>query len=206
DWDNVASNETAAWIEGNIPPGSPLMSTRLYYSHLYFLTGGSYPIHQLPTTLVSLHSGSPSPLRARSTLFRWEPLPPIERSHWLYLGLFQGKGYYVGLSEEDLIAGIEANDIHYLVFNSSDAVFSSLAYLGYFDANPAFHRIYEREYTAADRTIIYEVDPGALDHVDAPLRVTEPAYAGALPRFTGDMSRLNAALDSLNPAGFATWP
>jgi 4-amino-4-deoxy-L-arabinose transferase-like glycosyltransferase len=206
DWDNVASHDSAAWLDTNVPPGTPVMSTRLYFSHLYFLTGGRYPVHQLPTVLVRLRPDGPSLLEARSTLFRWESLADRPRDDWLYLSRFEGKGYYVGLAEEDLIAEIRARGIRYFVFNSTDAVFSSLGYLDYFDANPAFRRVYERRYSDTAQTVIFEVDPERLAPVSWPLHVSLSGYAGALARLDGDQTRLNEGLAALNSAGYVLWP
>jgi 4-amino-4-deoxy-L-arabinose transferase-like glycosyltransferase len=198
DWDNVVARDTAAWIEGNVPPGTPLMSTRLYYSQVYFLTGGRYPIDQLPTVEVRITPDGPSLLAARSTLFRWEVLPARDRSAWLYLSYYSVKGYYVGLAEEDLLTGLRERGIQYLVVNASDAAFSSLAYLDYFDSNPAFTRVYEHGYTPIDSTVIYRVDLDRLSLTSIPLRVTRAAYSDLVRRVGPG---LDEELDALSPAG-----
>jgi hypothetical protein len=47
DWDNEVA-EHGRMAVGQRPPGTPLMSSRLYFSQVYFLTGGAYPITRCP--------------------------------------------------------------------------------------------------------------------------------------------------------------
>ncbi|MDZ4278677.1 MAG: glycosyltransferase family 39 protein, partial [Dehalococcoidia bacterium] len=51
-WDNPLVTRAAGWISQHVPPGTPVMSGRLYYSQLYTLTDGRYPWWQLPTVRV----------------------------------------------------------------------------------------------------------------------------------------------------------
>ncbi len=204
DWDNAIAAGTADWLSANVAPGTPVMSTRLYFSQVYFLTGGAFPIHQLPTVLVE--PGSGRALKVRTTLFRWEVLPGRERDSWLYLTRYGAKGYYIGLAQADLIADIRERGIEYLILNVADAGFSSPAFAAYFDANPAFTRVYEQTFSPTDQTVIYRVDRGLLAPSAAPLRVTSVAYRGLLGRLSGDAAAVETFLRSLNPAGFEVVP
>jgi hypothetical protein len=185
----------------NIAPGTPVLSSRLYFSQVYFLTHGAYPVHQVPTVLVDARPGHVPVIEARGTLFRWEDLPDRARDHWLYLTRFGDKGYYIGLAEEDLVADLLARGIGYVVLNWSDDGFSSAAFLPYFEANPAFERVYDKAYGPSDRTVIFKVDPALLAPRPSPLRVTPSAWAGLLQRAGGDPVRLLADLGTANPAG-----
>jgi hypothetical protein len=206
DWDNVIASDTARWLEENVPPGTPIMSTRVYYSHVYFLTGGRYPVHQVPTVLVDAGLQREQPLSARSTLFRWKPLPERTRDTWLYLARYTTKSYYIGLAEEDLLADLGEQRTEYVVVNAPDIGFSSPALLRYFDAHPAFRRVYERDYGERDVSVIYAVDQEQLRPVGAPARVTQAAYDGLIGRAGGDLALVEGALGRLSPAGFELVP
>ena len=205
DWDNVIAQDTAAWIEQNVPAGAPVMSTRLYYSQVFFLTGGAYQVHQIPTVLVDVHPGSEPLVTARSTLFRWEELPARGRAQWLYLARYGVKSYYIGLAEEDLIADLRERGTRYLVLNTSDFGFSSQSYLTYLDANRAFTRVYERQYSSVDETVIYEVDLEQLAPIASRLKVTSFAYE-SLTQLVGGPDALDRVLAPLNDGGFEVDP
>jgi 4-amino-4-deoxy-L-arabinose transferase-like glycosyltransferase len=204
DWDNQVAADTAAWLRANVPPGTPILSTRLYFSQVYFLTDGAYPVHQMPTVLIDARPGRDPALEARGTLFRWEALPDRARDHWLYLTRFGDKSYYIGLAEEDLLADLVSRGIGYVVLNWADDGFSSAAFLPYFEGNPAFQRVYDKAYGPSDRTVIFKVDPAQLAPRPSPLRVTASAWAGLLQRAGGDPVRLQASLETANPAGIVS--
>jgi hypothetical protein len=177
------------------------MSTRLYYSHIYFLTEGRYPIHQLPTVLVEVNAAADAPLDVRSTLFRWEPLAARERNHWLYLTRYGAKGYYIAMAEDDVLADIAERRTEYVIVNLEDAGYSSPAMLAYFDSQPAFTKVYERSYSSQDRTVIFRVDFSKLRGARAPLRVTAYAYESLILR-GGSKVELDRALERLNSNGW----
>ncbi|HXH21051.1 MAG TPA: glycosyltransferase family 39 protein [Dehalococcoidia bacterium] len=206
DWDNLIAADTAKWLKTNLAPGTTVMSTRVYHSHVYFLAGGRFPIHQLPTLLVTVDLEADEPLRARSTLFRWEPLATRARKDWLYLARYPGKGYYIGLAEEDLLAEVRAREVAYVVVNAPDVGFSSPSYLLYFDAHPAFRRVHQSSYGGVDISVIYEVDRTRLTPIEAPLRVTAGALEGLLERAGGDLEVVERALGRLNGAGWEVVP
>jgi hypothetical protein len=202
DWDNVIATDTARWLEENVAPGTPVMSTRVYHSHVYFLTGGRYPVHQVPTVLVETDLNDEQPLSARSTLFRWEVLAARPRQNWLYLTRYSSKTYYIGLAEEDLLADLGERGIGYVVVNAPDVGFSSPSFLSYFDAHPAFRRVYERAYGDRDVSVIYAVDRDRLEPLRPPALVTQAAYDGLLERAAGDSERVDEVLSRLSPGGF----
>ena len=201
DWDNIIARDTAQWLEDNVPAGTPLMSTRLYYSQVYFLADGQYPVQQLPTVLVQVDLRAETPVRARSTLFRWEELPERQRETWLYLTRYGAKGYYIAMAEEDLLADLRERRVQYLVLNTADLGFSSPSFVSYFDRHPAFTRVHDETYTIDDRTVIYKVDAARLRVSAAPLQVTFAAYQGLLSRAHGDEALVMRALSRLNGSG-----
>jgi hypothetical protein len=74
-------------------------------------------------------------------MFRWEDhrLRPAQANEpWLYVRRYPLKGYYVALSERELLRDLRERRIDYLVLTGEDAGYSSLTYLDYFLANPAF--------------------------------------------------------------------
>ncbi len=203
DWDNSVANETAAWLSSNAPEGSRVMSTRLYYSQVYFLTGGRFPVYQFPTVEVRPRGDDPT-LRRRSTLFRWEngrlPADSAE-DRWLYLTRYPLKGYYIGLAEGDLLLDLRQRRVDYVILNVLDAGFSSPSFAAYFDANPAFHLAYQSRAGRLDSTRIYRVDLQALHPSPARLQVTPAAYSG-LAKLTGGEEVANRLLLGANPSGF----
>ena len=205
-WDNPLADDLAGWLETNVAPGTPVMSTRLYYSQLYFLTEGRYPVHQLPTVEVVPDPQWPPLLRRRSTLFRWEHVTfdrPGDR--WLYLTRYTEKGYYIALAESDLLARLHTAGIAYVVISLADASgFSSPSLLPYFETHPAFTLVYEKQISFDSRALVFQLDPRRLDARIVPAQVTEAAYAGLEARFPGQ--DVPALLERLSPAGFAITP
>jgi 4-amino-4-deoxy-L-arabinose transferase-like glycosyltransferase len=165
DWDSPAVHALAGWIGENIPPGEGIMSSRLYFSQLYVLGNGRHPVYQLPTVRVEPVSDGPSFLRPVSTLFRWEDhrlKPAIADEPWLYLRRYPEKGYYVALSERDLLEDLAHRDVSYLVLTGEDAGFSSLSYLDYFLTHPAFQLVYVQEHSSQDAAVVFYVDKAQL--------------------------------------------
>jgi 4-amino-4-deoxy-L-arabinose transferase-like glycosyltransferase len=202
-WDNALARDTAAWISDHVPPGTPVMSTRLYYSHLYTLTGARYPWWQLPTVRVDFEGDPPAPVR-RSTLFRWEDhrLPDGPGGPWLYLQRYPAKGYYIALSEQDLIDEIAEHDIGYFVLTGDDAGFSSLSLRAYFDNHPYFEKVKSFVVDDANQAHIYRVLP-AFDEPVAPPALVDSATVEALYEELG-ADRAEALLDGLSPGGYTT--
>ena len=144
-WDNPLVKSTARWIDENVPAGSHIMSSHLFHSDLYFLTGGRYPIYQLPTVEVRINPAASQPLQPVATLFRFEDDrlgPPRDEERWLYLEWVPVRGNWVALSEIDLLNDLRERNIQYLVITGDDRVFSSLIYLDYFLRNPAFTQVH----------------------------------------------------------------
>lgn len=200
-WDNPLVRDTATWIEEQVPPGTPIMSGRLYYSHLYVLTDGRYPWWQLPTIRVAFEGDPPSPARA-STLFRWEDhrMPEGPGEPWLYLRRYPFKGYYVALSERDLLADVEERGIGYLVLTGDDAGFSSLSLLPYFEEHPAFRRVASFVHDDANQAHVFQVSPSLLEPIAAPARVSEGTAEALRARFGA--SEAEALLEGLSPGGY----
>jgi hypothetical protein len=181
------------------------MSGRLYYSQLYALTGARNPWWQLPTVRVDL-DGTPPALERASTLFRWEDneLPSGEGAPWLYLRRYPEKGYYIALSERDLIASLREHRIGYLVLTGDDAGFSSLSLLPYFQDHPAFREIESFVGDDANQVHVFEVTPAALELTSPPLRVSRET-ADALERRLGAKAA-HDFLVSLSPGGYLVTP
>jgi 4-amino-4-deoxy-L-arabinose transferase-like glycosyltransferase len=206
DWDNPLSQHTAAWLQQNVEAGSNIMSSRLYYSHLYFLTGAAYPIHQLPTVEVDLHvsAGTTTPLTRASTLFRWEShvMPAdVQGEPWLYLTRYPQKGYFIGLAENDLLGDLRDRQIDYVVISTLDAGFSSSSFNRYFEDNPAFRLVHVITATPQDEARIYRVDLSQLRPQNKPAQITASAYEYVIHRLAGE-EKAAEYLERVNPAGF----
>ena len=202
-WDNPLALETAAWIEEHIPAGTPIMSGRLYSTHLYSLTGAQYPMWQLPTVRVEIGNGTPGLTRA-GTLFRWEDhvLPSGQAEPWLYLRRHPINGYYVALSEQDLIAGLREHEIEYLVLTGDDDGFSSLSLLPYFENHPYFQNVASFVADDINQTHIFRV-VGTFDRpTDAPTLVNDATVAALEDKLGAE--RAQALLVGLSPGGYAT--
>jgi hypothetical protein len=206
DWDNPHVHEVAAWISANIEPGAQIMSTRLYYSHVYFLTGGRYPVYQLPTVEatpeIDAAAGEPA-LTRRGSLFRWENhrLPDDSPSdRWIYLTR-QPERYFIGLAEDDLLADLREREIDYLLVTTQDAGFSSVSMLAYFEANPAFTLVHQFAGEAPHGGRVYKVDMVGLAQAAVPLQVTRPAFAYVSERLGEEGAA--AYFQRLNPAGYS---
>ncbi|HLF71892.1 MAG TPA: glycosyltransferase family 39 protein [Dehalococcoidia bacterium] len=201
DWQNPLSQQVAGWLDGNVAPGAHVMSTRLYYSHVYFLTDGKYPVYQLPTVEAEITGGE---LTRRSSLFRWEDdrLPAAATAQtWLYLTRYPQKGYLVGMAEDDLLDELRARRIDYVVVSTADAGFSSPSMIEYFDAQPAFRLAARFSVGAADGASIYKVDRSRLTPATQPIQVTRSAFDYLATRF-GDVSAAVAFLNAANEHGF----
>ena len=212
DWHNSLSLVAAAWLSGNLEPGSTVMSSRLYYSHLYFLTGGEFAFHQLPTVEVdlSLRDDAVPPLARRSTLFRWENhLMPEDSAadRWLYLTRYPVKGYFIGLAENDLVDELRRRGVDYVVLSSQDAGFSSRSLAAYFEDNPAFERVYSLSAGPADEVRVYRVDRALLAPTPSgkPAQVTASAYDYVSKKLGGG-AQAEAFFRRLSPAGFVVAP
>ncbi len=157
DWDGAVARGTAQWIEQNVPPGDTIMSSRLYYTSIFTLAGGRYPVVQVPTLRVQFDGTS---LRPMSTQFRWEDdqLWRYGRGSWLYLRRYPIKGYLIGLTQDDLLADLRRRDVRYLVVTGEDAGFSSLTYLDYYLAAPGLHLVHVESAGSADAAYIFSVD------------------------------------------------
>ncbi|MCI0777084.1 MAG: glycosyltransferase family 39 protein [Chloroflexi bacterium] len=202
-WDNPLALETADWIEEHIPAGTPIMSGRLYGTHLYSLTGAQYPWWQLPAVRVDIQDSTPGLTRA-GTLFRWEDhlMPSGAAEPWLYLRRHPVDGYYVALSEQDLMAGLREHEIEYLVLTGDDAGFSSLSLLPYFETHPYFKSVTSFIADDTNQTHIFQV-VGTFDQpTDAPALVNDATIA-ALENKLG-AERAQALLQGLSPGGYAT--
>jgi 4-amino-4-deoxy-L-arabinose transferase-like glycosyltransferase len=206
DWQNPLSAETAAWLSENVEPGATILSSRLYYSQLHFLTDAEYEIHQLPTVEVTanLEAGAATPLSRRSTLFRWEQhLMPADSpsDRWLYLTRYPVKGYLIGMAEDDLLLELRRRDAQYVVISTFDAGFSSPSFNRYFEDNPAFELLTVIGATPADEARIYRVDAPKLAPQERPAQVTRSA-AEYMDQLIGDEAKATEYLERLNPAGY----
>jgi hypothetical protein len=169
-WDSPLVHEIAGWMSANLPDGANVLSSRLYFSALHTETDGRFHIRQMPTVRVDVNrapeTGTPL-LVARSNLFRWEdhevrPTQPDDT--WLYLRRFPGKGYWVGLRQEELLEYIVARDIDFVVLTGEDVAFSTLQYADYFAAHPAFTLLYRMRASESDQFFAYAVDRQMLFH------------------------------------------
>ena len=187
-WDSTFVDGSAAWLEANLPPGSRVLTSRLYFSSLYVRTGGRFEVRQLPTERVEIDPASEFVLQPRSVLFRWgddDPPPSAAAGdRWLSLRRFPGKGYWVGLREQELLRYIDEHQSDYLVLTGEDVAFSSLSYAGALTASPAFRLVYWRRASAGDQFFVYAIDRTRLAPLGAPLAIS-PRDLASLEREAG---------------------
>ncbi len=186
-WDNPFARDIAAWMDANLPAGAHVLTSRLYFSSLHVNTQARFEIRQMPTVRVNVDPEREGLLAPRSNMFRWGDLdqrPGRPRDQWLYLGQFPGKGYWVGLSQQELLEYIAAHDIDYVVLTGDNVVFSSIAYADYFSAHPAFKLVHAEGVSPANQLFVFSVDRSALRPV-AHSTVVAPATLAALQRETG---------------------
>ena len=200
-WDNSLALETAAWMKENIPAGTPIMSGRLYSTHLYAMTGAAYPLWQLPTVRVDVEDDG---LSRANTLSRWENhiMPSGIAEPWLYLRRYPAKGYYVALSERDLIAGLSEHNIEYLILTGDDAGFSSLSLLPYFENHPYFTPVQSFVADETNQAHIFQV-VGSFNEPTNPPALVNGTTVEALEDRLGS-ERAKELLEGLSPGGYAT--
>ena len=184
DWNGTVARGTAQWIEQNVPPGSTIMTSRLYSTSIFSLAGGRYPVVQAPTLRVQFDGAN---LRPMSTQFRWEDdqLRRYGRGSWLYLRRYPMKGYLIGLTQDDLLADLRRRDVRYLVVTGEDAGFSSLTYLDYYLSAPGLELVHVESAGPADAAYIFSVDTVRLASRPFPLTLS-PLTAAALRGDLGD--------------------
>lgn len=175
-WDNAFATRIALWLDDHVQPGTPVMTSRLYYSSIFTANSARYPIHQLPTLRVQFHGAV---LRPESTQFRWEDdeLDSAGRGSWLYLRRYPEKGYDVGLAQGDLIDALRARNIGYIVITGEDAGFSSLTYVDYFLISPAFELAHFESGGPAQRAYIFRAHPERLQPIAFPLTISNATEA-----------------------------
>jgi hypothetical protein len=186
-WDSAIVERNAGWMSANLPEGSRILSSRLYFSSLFVETGGRFEIDQLPTVRVDIDPARQDLLVPASNLFRWgetglRPYRPGD--DWLYLRQYPGKAYWIALSQRELMEYMGAREIDYVVLTGDDVTFSSLAYASYFSAHPAFRLIYHERATPADEFFVFRVDRSHLGTMPYPM-TTSPSSLEALERETG---------------------
>jgi hypothetical protein len=137
---------------------------------------------------VDVHRQDDQPLlTSASNLFRWgdtELRPSQLGDQWLYLKQFPGKGYWVGLSQQELLAYIAEHQIQYVVLTGDDGVFSSTSYADYFSGNAGFDLIHYESVSPVDQFFVYRVvepRPSATPHST----VIAPSSLAALEAETG---------------------
>jgi hypothetical protein len=180
------------------------MSSRLYYSQVYFETGGEYPIHQLPTVEVALNTDEGDvPLERHTSLFRWEHhLVPEDSAddRWLYMTDYP-KGYFIGLAENDLLMELKRRDVDYVLVTSYDAGFSSPSFNRYFAENPGFELVHTVSLNRLDEARIYRVNQDEVAPQAKPAMVRK-STARLLEGRLGSQDAMLAYLGRLNPNGF----
>jgi 4-amino-4-deoxy-L-arabinose transferase-like glycosyltransferase len=184
-WNNPLVASTAEWMVHHVPPGTQVMSSRLYHSQLHVLTEGQYPIRQLPTVRIAIDPSRDQPLQRTSTLFRWEDHrlgPDRDYERWLYLQRYPIKGYYIALSEIDLIRDLRRSQADYLVLSGEDAGFSTFSYLDYFTQNPAFTLLHQEAPDSLNAVYIFRVHRRSLEYQDRPLTMSGTTLSALVER------------------------
>ncbi len=199
DWDGPFAREIASWMSVNLPDGSRVLSSRLYFSSLYVRTDGRFSIRQMPTVRVDVEPSREGLLIPKSNLFRWEDTGVYASSSsdsWLYLRQFPGKDYWIGLRQQELLAYIVANEIDFVVLTGDDGVFSSLHHAPYFSGHPAFTLVHSISASPAEQAYFYAVDRDALFVREHSTSIS-PADAASLQAESGmSLDEIAAALGS----------
>lgn len=198
-WDNPLVHDSAAWLGENVPPGAGVMSSRLYFSHLYVLDRAAHPIYQLPTVRVEPEGGGTLRLRPMTTLFRWEDhrLAGHDQVDWIYLHRYPKKGYYIGLSEQDLLGDLRERSVEFLVLTGKDAGFSSFAYIDYFLEHPAFELVHVDLRDDRNGVYIFRVHRDRIATRPYQAVVTPEALAGLGAEMPGlSLEQLKRAIDA----------
>ncbi len=199
DWDSPFVGEIAAWMSANLPEGSRVLTSRLYFSSLYVHSDGRFPILQMPTVRVDIEPRSDLLLAPKSNLFRWEDTavyPSTDADTWLHLRQFPGKNYWIGLRQQELLAYLVREEIDYVVLTGDDGVFSSLHYAAYFGGHPAFTLIHSVSESPVQQVLVYAIDRDSLFVKELSTAIS-PADALALERESGlDLDEIAAALGS----------
>lgn len=170
DWQSTDEQAIAGWLR-ELPPGSPVLASRLYSAQLYTDSGGSRPVRQLPTLGVTLDdSGAVRPF---GTMFRYEDAATDLGAPRTWIGLRPHAlgAYSVALAEEDLLASIRHSGASHLLLTGDDGGFSSLAYRPYFEAHPAF-TLERADEDGEIRAYLYAIDAARLDGVSPPLMLS----------------------------------
>ncbi len=200
-WDNAMVRQAADWIDQNVPPGTPIMSTQLYQSHLHTLTAGAYPWLQFPSVRVEIQGNPPVAVRASAaSSLHDSALPQEPPEPWLYLRRDPSGPGYIALSEPDLLAELEEQQIGYLVLTGDDGGLSPLSLLPYFEKHPAFRMV--KSFIGDDRNQvhIFRVYPFPLLPLADPARVSRVA-ADALQDELG-ARQARTLLQNLSPGGY----
>jgi len=210
-WNNPLVASTAEWMVHHIPPGTQVMSSRLYHSHLYVLTEGRYSIRQLPTVRIAIDPSRDQPLRRTSTLFRWENHrlgPDRDYERWLYLRRYPIKHYHIALSEIDLLKDLRRLQVDYLVLSGEDAGFSTFSYLDYFIENPAFTLLHREAADSLNAVYIFRVHRRLLEYQDRPLTISGTTLSALVQRFEGADGGVppEQALRAIAPHGIRVTP
>jgi hypothetical protein len=173
-WSSADERATSVMLD-DVPPGSVVLSSRLFYSQIYVDHNGRFPVVQLPTLGVRFAEGS-EPVQPFGAVFRYEEtsVPLHAPRHWLYLRKHAARDYVIGLAEEDLAASMTDHHVDYVLLSGDDAGFSAVSLLPYFEANPAFTLVGQhagetvRSYLfAVDRTkLVLQAGPLAVDARD----------------------------------------
>jgi hypothetical protein len=201
-WENPFALSIADWMSANLPEGARVLTSRLYFSSLHVRTESRFEIRQIPTVRVDIKPGNGSLLSRESNLFRWGDAELRSggsagpREHWLYLKQFPGKGYWIGLSQDELLGYIDEHALEYVLLTGDDSTFSSLAYADYFTGHPAFTLVHAEGVSASDRVFVYAIDRTQLA-LKPHSTVITPSSASALAAETRlDRAALEADLGS----------
>jgi 4-amino-4-deoxy-L-arabinose transferase-like glycosyltransferase len=181
DWNGPAERAASRLLDG-VPPGSVVLSSRLFYSQLYVDHDGGMTIRQLPTLGVRITSGA-RPIRPFGTLFRYEDATAdlTAPRNWISLHEYATHDYAIGISEEDLLSSISDHHADFVLISGDDAGFSSLTYLSYFEENPAF-RLVDATGGPDVRSYLFAVDRTRLapEHAPLDLDMRDFAYIGSV--------------------------
>ena len=148
-------NYISTFINGNIPPGSKIMSCWLYSYMVYFYTSGDYPMFLLPFERIDV-SESNSPESSDDILSRDSIGSDIDKGKVIFsVGLEKEKRFYLRgkknvLYEDDFLRFLKQNKIEYILYVYHEAR-SPRELEDYLNEKPMFERIFYRDYASIYR-------------------------------------------------------
>ncbi len=176
DWNGDLVRSVADWASDHIEPGTPTMSSWLFYSQIYFESDGKFPIRQIPLVHTRLLPSDEVLLKTvrRGPRFENHLGPELtDRRPWLYLRWNPRGAVYFAVSEQTLVEKIQEHRIRYL-FVTGENPASSLSFVDYFLLAPGLSKVYDDIQDQQRRIMVFEIESADVRYQGWPLTVDAP--------------------------------